>query len=92
MRVFDMIRLLVPELEPQSSKVHLANHNGLDDPLDVFLAGRFPGWQSYQAQKNFERQFVSRSSKWRREIAGCSLDCSKWMGLASECPIAIRAK
>lgn len=58
MRVFDMIRLLVPELEPHKAKLHLANWNGYHDPLDVFLAGEFPDWQSYQSQRNFERQFV----------------------------------
>jgi len=58
MRVLDMLRLLVPELDPKATKIHLAGWNGHDDPLDVFLAGRFPEWQSYQSQRNFERPFV----------------------------------
>lgn len=58
MRVFDMLKLLVPELEPKATKIHLAGWNGHDDPLDVFLAGRFPEWQSFQARRNFERAFV----------------------------------
>ena len=58
MRIFDMLRLLVPELEPSHTKLHLAGHNGLEDPLDVFLAGAFPAWQMTQNQKNFERPFV----------------------------------
>ena len=58
MRIFDMIRLLVPEIEPHTTKVHLAGHNGLEDPLDVFLAGDFPAWQKTQNQKNFERPYI----------------------------------
>lgn len=58
MRVFDMIRLLMPELEPIKTKIHLAGWNGFHDPLDEFLAGRFPEWQSFQSQPNFERPFV----------------------------------
>lgn len=58
MRVFDMIRLLVPELEASSTKIHLAGWNGINDPLDVFLAGQFEEWQRWQTQKNFERRFV----------------------------------
>lgn len=58
MRVFDMLRLLAPELEPTATKIHLAGWNGYDDPLDVFLAGRFAEWQSFQSQRNFERPFV----------------------------------
>lgn len=58
MLVFDMLRLLVPELEASSTKIHLAGWNGYDDPLDVFLAGRFAEWPSYQSQRNFERPFV----------------------------------
>ena len=58
MRVLDMLRLLVPELEPIKPKIHLAGWNGHADPLDVFVAGRVPEWQSYQSQRNFERPFV----------------------------------
>lgn len=58
MRVFDILRLVVPELEPAKTKLHLAGHNGLEDPLDVFLAGDFPAWQMTQNQKNFERPYV----------------------------------
>jgi hypothetical protein len=58
MRIFDMLRLVVPELEPAQTNLHLAGHNGLEDPLDVFLAGNFPAWQMTQNQKNFERPYV----------------------------------
>jgi hypothetical protein len=58
MNVFEMLRLLAPVLEPAQTKLHLAGHNGLEDPLDVFLAGDFPAWQMTQNQKNFERPYV----------------------------------
>ena len=58
MHVFDMVRLLVPELEPNKTKIHLAGWNGIQDPLDEFLAGRFEEWQRWQTQRNFERPFV----------------------------------
>ncbi len=58
MRIFDMIKLLTPEFDPARSKIHLACWNGQEDPLDVFLAGKFPEWQGIQNQRNFERPFV----------------------------------
>lgn len=58
MRIFDMIGLLTPDLEPQQTKIHLAGWNGINDPLDEFVAGRFEEWQRWQTQKNFERPFV----------------------------------
>lgn len=58
MRVLDMIRLLATDLEPHQTKVHLAGWNGADDPLDVFLAGRFREWQSFQGRRNSEQPFV----------------------------------
>lgn len=58
MLVFDMIKLLVPDLKLIDTKIHLASHNGFVDPLDVFLAGSFPAWQAVQNRRNFERPFV----------------------------------
>lgn len=58
MRIFDMIRLLAPDLDPHKTKIHLASWNGVHFPLDEFLAGRFEEWQRWQTQKNFERPFV----------------------------------
>ena len=58
MRVFDMLRLLVPELEPHKAKLHLASEGGAPFKLDVFASGGFPEWQRYQTQRNFERPFV----------------------------------
>lgn len=58
MRVFDMIRSVVPELEPHKTKIHLASEGGAPFKLDVFASGGFPEWQRYQTQRNFERPFV----------------------------------
>lgn len=40
--------------EDRTVKVHLAVHNSIEDPLDVFREGRFPAWQEDQNMKNFE--------------------------------------
>lgn len=58
MLFFDLLRLQEPTLEPQKCKVHLAGWNGTEDPLQVYLAGKFDNWQSWQTKRNFERQFV----------------------------------
>lgn len=58
MLLFDLLRLQEPLLEPKHCKVHLASFNGHDDPMNVYLAGEFEGWQSWQTKRNFERQFV----------------------------------
>lgn len=53
-----MTRPNVSAIEPAATKIHLAGWNGYDDPLDVFLVGRFAEWQSHQSQRNFKRPFV----------------------------------
>ncbi len=58
MRVFDMLRQLVPDLEPHKTKIHLATGNGAPFRLDVFASGGFPEWQRSQTQRNFERPWV----------------------------------
>src|SRR5688500_16008890 len=58
MRVFDKIRLLVPDLEPTATKVAPRKLERLHDLLDQFLLEYFPEWQCFQAQRNFERPFV----------------------------------
>ena len=40
------------------SKVHLAVWNGEEDPVDVFLAGDFEEWQSWQSRRNFQRKYI----------------------------------
>lgn len=58
MRVFDVISLLAPNVAPQQTKIHLATWNGEEDPLQVYLSGRFDDWQSWQTKRNFERPYV----------------------------------
>lgn len=58
MRLFDLLQLESPELEPTRCKVHLAGWNGHDNPLHVYFKGEFESWQSWQSKRNFERQYV----------------------------------
>jgi hypothetical protein len=58
MLFFDLLRLQEPLLEPKKCKVHLASWNGSEDPLQVYLAGKFDSWQAWQTRRNFERQYV----------------------------------
>ena len=58
MQLFQILQLLDAQVVPEQCKVHLAVWNGEDDPLDVYLAGRFDDWQSWQGKKHFERPFV----------------------------------
>ncbi|WP_198288852.1 GIY-YIG nuclease family protein [Methyloversatilis universalis] len=46
------------ELVATECKIHLATHNGVEDPLDVYLSGAFNKWQRHQTRRNFERKFV----------------------------------
>jgi len=58
MQFFDFLTLMEPQLTLSSAKIHLASHNGAEDPLDVYFAGQFEEWQSWQTKRNFEREFV----------------------------------
>ncbi len=81
MQLFQLLASLDSELAPERCKLHLAGWNGSEDPLDVYLAGEFDEWQSWQNEKNFERAFVvslidlSGSNRWLfagvRDSDGC---------------------
>jgi hypothetical protein len=58
MKLFDLIKLWEPKCTPQNTKVHLARHNGFEDPLDVFFSGDFEVWQSWQSKHHFNRAYV----------------------------------
>lgn len=58
MLMFDLLRTMNPYLNPAEAKLHLATWNGVEQPLDVYLAGNFNDWQRWQKAKNFERKFV----------------------------------
>ncbi len=60
MLLYPLLAVLSPEVTPANSKVHLASWNGSDEPLDVYRRSlpHFEEWQSYQSQRNFERDYV----------------------------------
>jgi len=58
MRMFDLLAILNPSIRPDEAKLHLATWNGVENPFDVYLAGKFDEWQRWQTRKNFERKFV----------------------------------
>ena len=58
MLLFQILQLLDAQIAPEQCKVHLAVWNGKEDPLDVYLEGRFDEWQSWQSRRNFDRPFV----------------------------------
>jgi hypothetical protein len=71
MKLFDILKLELPVLKPEECKLHLATVNVTqEDPLDVFLAGNFAEWQSWQNHKNFNRRYIvslikmQEHSKW----------------------------
>ena len=58
MFVFDFLQLQDSRLTPELCKVHLAGHNGVEDPIDVYKEGRFDVWQAWQTRRNFSRSYV----------------------------------
>lgn len=58
MLMWPQLRSIDPQLDPARTKIHLAVHNGKDDPLELFRSGEFPTWQTWQSRCNFEREFV----------------------------------
>lgn len=70
MKLFDLISIHDKEVLASNSKIHLAGWNGVDNPLDVYLGGKFEEWQSWQTKRNFERKFITsliqlpQSNKW----------------------------
>ena len=56
--LIQLLTSLLPSLKLPNTKVHLAQHNGLEHPMDVYLAGDFDEWQSWQSRRNFECEYV----------------------------------
>lgn len=56
--LIQLLTSLLPSLNTANTKVHLAQHNGIDHPMDVYLAGEFDDWQSWQSRRNFECEYV----------------------------------
>lgn len=58
MNLFNLLRLHQSDLDASECKVHLAVWNGYEDPLDLYLAGKFDAWQAEQKGKNFRLPYV----------------------------------
>lgn len=58
MELFELLGLKQDGLLPENSKIHLAVWNGKENPLNVYLAGDFEEWQTWQSKKNFERENI----------------------------------
>lgn len=58
MNLFDVLRLHDDAIEPGQCKLHLAGWNGYENPIDVYLDGKFDVWQARQTRKNFSRPLV----------------------------------
>ncbi|WP_447759502.1 GIY-YIG nuclease family protein [Pseudomonas moraviensis] len=56
--LIQLLSSILPSLTIQNTKVHLAQHNGFEHPMDVYLAGDFDDWQSWQSRRNFECEYV----------------------------------
>lgn len=56
--LISLLTARLPSLNPTNTKVHLAQHNGIEHPMDVYLAGQFDEWQSWQTRKNFGCEYV----------------------------------
>lgn len=58
MKIFQLLQAMGGPVTPNNCKVHLAVHNGIEEPKDVYLRGEFESWQNRQKNKNFERPYV----------------------------------
>lgn len=56
--LLSLLKSILPSINPATAKVHLAQHNGIDHPMDVYLAGQFDEWQSWQTRRNFDCDHV----------------------------------
>jgi hypothetical protein len=70
MDLFKLLQTFKSDFIPSSIKIHLAIWNGFEKPLDVYLAGEFEEWQTWQNKRNFERSYIislvqlSETDKW----------------------------
>jgi len=56
--LFDLLKVNIPSIKEEDCKIHLAVWNGSENPVDVFLAGDFEEWQSWQSRQNFGRKNI----------------------------------
>lgn len=59
MSIMSLLKIYDQSLVETDIKVHLACHNGIEDPYeDVFLLGKWKDWQEGQTRKNFSRKYI----------------------------------
>ena len=58
MKLFDILKFKLPNFKADECKLHIAGWNGSENPLDLYFAGEFEEWQSWQSKKNFERKYI----------------------------------
>lgn len=86
--LLSLLKSILPSINPATAKVYLAQHNGIDHPMDVYLAGRFDEWQSWQARRNFDCDHViglvemPETKKWL--FTGYTTRC----GSSGQCPLS----
>ena len=71
LKLFDILKFELPTLRPEDCKIHLAVSCLGNDPLDAFLAVKFPEWQSWQSKRNFQRSFIISLIQMR--------GCDRWL-------------
>ncbi|QOV65852.1 GIY-YIG nuclease family protein [Kosakonia pseudosacchari] len=59
MKLFDYLKMALPDLTPETTKVHLAQMNDhKEDPLVKFREEAFDDWQCWQKRLEFSRRYV----------------------------------
>lgn len=58
MKALSILEAIGGSLQVDDTKIHLATHNGREDPLDVYLADNFQEWQRWQTKRNFVCKYV----------------------------------
>lgn len=59
MKLFDYLKMVYPDLTPETTKIHLAQINEYkEDPLVKFIEGTFDDWQCGQKRLEFSRRYV----------------------------------
>jgi hypothetical protein len=58
LRLTDFLRFSLPGFDARATKLHFAQWNGRENPLDVFYDGQFDLWQQAQTRRNFPRDLV----------------------------------
>jgi hypothetical protein len=66
--LFDLLKLQESSFDPTKAKVHLARHNSVVAPIDVYLRGEFDEWQRWQRRRNFERDLVVSLVRSHQEV------------------------